>query len=350
LEAVRREDRSRSWEEPDPPSSRAPTSSASTSPRRRLLPSHRRAVPPIFTDACTTARGHQGENKLSCPLWTPRPSSRGERDARTAPPRRSHRATVPLPLVMSAFEPGWEAFSCRCHCQLHRARVVALFCFLVPWTAMSCVAAPDHRRGPAPARSRSCTCPCRLAALAQSCTPARARPSRRGPSRTFGSFSLAPDLTTMLRPCLPRRHGLAMEDCLAHAAAGEWSALLGLSRARLTADPCAHPHASVPGRGFHVCCHPFCIGPSSAASYATPPLCGQLQAQARAARTSTPVHTQAHARARAFAPNTGARPHCRVPPPCRPWRRPRRADRLLPCSSPSSPSDPRGSREALHGA
>jgi hypothetical protein len=67
LEAVRREDRSRPWEEPDPPSSRAPTSSASTLPRRRLLPSHRRAVPSFFTGACTTARGHQGENELPLP-------------------------------------------------------------------------------------------------------------------------------------------------------------------------------------------------------------------------------------------------------------------------------------------
>jgi hypothetical protein len=35
---------------------------------------------------------------------------------------------------------------------------------------------------------------------------------------------------------------------------------------------------------------------------------------------------------------------------CQPWRRPRRAGRLLLCSFPSSPSDPRGSREARHGA
>jgi hypothetical protein len=67
LEAVRREDRSRPWEEPDPPSSRVPTSSASTSPRRCLLPSRRRAVPPFFTGACTTACGHQGENELPLP-------------------------------------------------------------------------------------------------------------------------------------------------------------------------------------------------------------------------------------------------------------------------------------------
>jgi hypothetical protein len=64
---VRREDQSRPWEEPAPPSSSAPASTASTSPRRRLLPSRRRAAPPFFTDACTTARGHQGENELPLP-------------------------------------------------------------------------------------------------------------------------------------------------------------------------------------------------------------------------------------------------------------------------------------------
>jgi hypothetical protein len=67
--AVRREDRSRPWEEPDPPSSSTPASSASTSLHHRLLPSRRRAAPPFFSDACTTARGHQGENE---PAFEPR--------------------------------------------------------------------------------------------------------------------------------------------------------------------------------------------------------------------------------------------------------------------------------------
>jgi hypothetical protein len=253
-----------------------------------------------------------------CHLWTPRPSSRGGT-------RCSYHTTAPPPLVMPAFKPGWEVFSCRCCCQLQRARVVALFRFLVPWAAMPCVAAPGHRRGPAPARSRSCTRLCRLAAPVQLCTPARARPSRRGPCRTFGPFSLAPDLATTLRPCSPCRHGLSMGDCLAHATAGEWSALLGLYRARLTAEPCAHPHASVPGRGFHVRCRPFCVGPSSVASYAAPPLCGQLRAQARAARTSTPVRTQAHARSHPT----------RAPDRVAVYRR--RVDTAVPTMAPTSP-------------
>jgi hypothetical protein len=63
---ARREDRSRPWEEPDPPSTRTPTSPTSSSSstsrcRPRLLP-RRRAAPPLYTDACTTARGHRGED------------------------------------------------------------------------------------------------------------------------------------------------------------------------------------------------------------------------------------------------------------------------------------------------
>jgi hypothetical protein len=86
--AVRREDRSRPWEEPAPPSSSAPASTASTSPRSRLLPSHRRSASPFFTNACTTSRGHQGENELP-PALCRRPGllAEGERDARTVPPR-----------------------------------------------------------------------------------------------------------------------------------------------------------------------------------------------------------------------------------------------------------------------
>jgi hypothetical protein len=63
--AVRREDRSRPWEEPDPQSPRTPTSptspTSSTLHHRLRLPPCRRVAPPHFTNACTTARGHQGE-------------------------------------------------------------------------------------------------------------------------------------------------------------------------------------------------------------------------------------------------------------------------------------------------
>jgi hypothetical protein len=65
-----------------------------------------------FTDACTLARGHPGEDAASPPLWAPRPSSRGG-----TPPRRraaagdaGHRARlgcrfVQVPLPSSTHAP-----------------------------------------------------------------------------------------------------------------------------------------------------------------------------------------------------------------------------------------------------
>jgi hypothetical protein len=97
--AIRREDQSLPWEEPDPPSSSAPSCSASTSPCRRLHPPRRRAAPPFFTDAYTTACCHRGENELPLPsVDTPTFEPGGT--------RRSNRATTPPPLVMPAIEPG----------------------------------------------------------------------------------------------------------------------------------------------------------------------------------------------------------------------------------------------------
>jgi hypothetical protein len=52
----------------------------------RLLPRHRAAHP--FTDACASASGHPGEDAVSSPLWTPRPSSRGGTFRATAPLHR----------------------------------------------------------------------------------------------------------------------------------------------------------------------------------------------------------------------------------------------------------------------
>jgi hypothetical protein len=103
--AVRREDRSRPWEEPDPPSPRTPTSPASsTSPmshrRLPLLPPRGRAAPPHYTDTCTSARGHQGENNRF-PTHVDAPAFETRWNA------QSHRAAASL-LVMPAFVPGWD--------------------------------------------------------------------------------------------------------------------------------------------------------------------------------------------------------------------------------------------------
>jgi hypothetical protein len=115
--AVRREDRNRPWEEPDPPAPRTPTSPAyptsSTSRRRLRLPPRRRAAPPHYTDACTTARGHQGEDdrfpaRVDALAFEPRWNA------------QSLRAAAP-PLVMPAFVPGWDKLACRCRRLLRRA-------------------------------------------------------------------------------------------------------------------------------------------------------------------------------------------------------------------------------------
>jgi hypothetical protein len=64
--------------------------------QRRLLPRHRAAHP--FTDACTSASGHPGEDAVSSPLWMLRPSSRGGTPAaprrRTATGDAGHRARL----------------------------------------------------------------------------------------------------------------------------------------------------------------------------------------------------------------------------------------------------------------
>jgi hypothetical protein len=120
--AARHEDRSRPWEEPDPPSTRAPTSPTSSSSsmsrrRPRLLP-RRQAAPPLYTDACSTARGHRGEDDRFPPLVV----------APAIEPRWNApmlRAAAPQ-LVMPAFVPGWDEVSCRCRRLHQRTRAVCL--------------------------------------------------------------------------------------------------------------------------------------------------------------------------------------------------------------------------------
>jgi hypothetical protein len=174
---VCREDRSRPWEEPDPPSPSTPTSptssTSSTSCRHRLhLPPRRRAAPPHFTNTCTTARGHQGEDEhfpalVDAPAFEP---PRGNKS--------SHRAAAPPPQVMPAFVPGW-------------VKSLAGAAAFVNARAPSCLACLSRCRtprraarvcDPAPARSRSHSrvCPRGHDALAPVCTPARAHANLGG--------------------------------------------------------------------------------------------------------------------------------------------------------------------------
>jgi hypothetical protein len=172
---------------------------------------------------------------------------------------------------------------------------------------MSCIVTPVAVVAEPPACARPHACDF-TRALAQPCTPHARAPTwevKGGPLVLF--LSLALDHATVMRPCTPRRHGLAMEVCLVHAAAGEWGALLGMFRARLATDPCAHPHASVPDCGSLVRRHPL--------------------APARAPPRPTPL--------RRFAANSGSKPEpITTPRPCTPQHA-----RMHPRSHPTRPPD-----------
>jgi hypothetical protein len=149
---------------------------AGAGPSRRahllpLLPLHPAVVfihvgehaPPLFTHACTTARGHKGENELPRSSVVPQPSSRGGTPPFATVPPRS-------PLVMPAFVLGWVYFSCRSRYRPHRARVV-----LYPASRFfgpPCRATPFQSAAvaetPACTRPRACEIP---GAIAQPCTP-----------------------------------------------------------------------------------------------------------------------------------------------------------------------------------
>jgi hypothetical protein len=111
--AVRRGDRSHPWEEPDQPSPSAPTF-ASMSPRCRLLPSRRRAAPPIFTDACTSAHGHSGEERPLLSSVKPGHRAKGWNDV----PERH--CAVTLCDARPSCRAGMHF--CMCSTRQHRAR------------------------------------------------------------------------------------------------------------------------------------------------------------------------------------------------------------------------------------
>jgi hypothetical protein len=188
-------------------------------------------APLLFSNACTTARGHQGENELAlssvdAPAFEPR----GTPSFATAPPRS--------PLVMPTFVPGWVSSSCRCRCRPRRARIV--LCPASRFSGSPC-RAPQLRSAavaepPACASPRACEI---LRAIAQSCTPARTRTYLGGQGRAFGSFFLAPSTPPT---CLSCRHGLCHAGCRVHARAGEKGEVL---RAFCEPSPPMRPHTFV---------------------------------------------------------------------------------------------------------
>jgi hypothetical protein len=200
--AIRREDRSHPWEEPDPPSPSTPTSpTSSTSPtlrRRRLrLPPRRRATPPHFTNACTTARGHQDEDE-HFPTLVDVPAF----ELRGNVP--SHRAAAPPPLVMPAIVPGWVKslagaaafvnarthFGLACPSPRHASRRAAHVRDAAPCCLRSC--------------SRSCARPRGHDALTPACTPARAHANPEA-RLDLWSLLLASGLAAAYRSTAPPR-------------------------------------------------------------------------------------------------------------------------------------------------
>jgi hypothetical protein len=169
---------------------------------RRLLP-RRQAAPLLFTDAFTSTRGHQGEDRPShsfvdAPAFEPR----GNAVSATTPPRTL--------LVMLAFELGWENFIAGAAAVVaaRAASLAFLPCFLLCVSRSGrCVAVVVSITAvavaPACARTRSSACPC-----ARALTHAHTRCGRE--DRAFGSacpFALSPPTRS------PRRRTLCRTNC-----------------------------------------------------------------------------------------------------------------------------------------
>jgi hypothetical protein len=95
------------------------------------------SLTPVLRPVATEVR-----TSFPCPLWTPRPSSRGERDARTAPLRR--RVAAAGDAVHGA---RLGCFSCRCR-RLHQHARTVCRPILVSLRCRSTTAALTHCHGP----------------------------------------------------------------------------------------------------------------------------------------------------------------------------------------------------------
>jgi hypothetical protein len=139
------------------------------------------------------------------------------------------------------------------------------------------------------------------------------------------SLFLAPDLAMTLRPCRPRRHGLAVEACFVHAIAEKGTPSFWSTSAHLATGRRSHTRASVPDCGYLVRRHP--LAPARAPPQSSPPHrfmanSGPKPELLTPLRPCAPKRTHTHARSHASSPERAPRPRCLVPPP----RRHRRAD------------------------
>jgi hypothetical protein len=155
-------------------------------PYQRRLPPHHSAAHP-FTDACTSARGHPGEDAASPPLWTPRPSSRGG-----TPPRRratvseaGHRARLGCPFLQVPLPSSTCARSLVC------LRLVAVACRAV----LLVTATPRHGRVHARARDRAGPTPLRPGAPQHTRTPIWGQGWALGPFSCLAVLAALPPRT-----------------------------------------------------------------------------------------------------------------------------------------------------------
>jgi hypothetical protein len=199
-----------------------------------------------------------------------------------------------------------------------------------------CHRRPGRRRGPTPVRSHSHARPCSHAALAQTCTPALARPRREGEAGPLAPFFLR---RTSPRRCAPvDRAALALPWRLASCTRSQrrerrpfWS-----TSAHLATGRHSHTHASVPDCGYLVRRHP--LAPARAPPWSSPPRhfaanSGPKPEPLTPLHPCAPKRTHTHARSRASSPEWALRPRYHVPPPRRRCRADHGVDLAAPVAS-----------------
>jgi hypothetical protein len=162
--------------------------------QRRLPPRHSAAHP--FTDACTSARGHPGEDAASPPLWTPWPSSRGGTPPcrRAAASEAGHRARLGCHFLQEPLPSSTRARS------LVYLLLVAVACRAVPLVT----ATPRHGRIRARARDHAGPTPLRPRAPQHTRTPIWGQGRAFDPVRLRLSSPPSSRVPASPRPCRGR--------------------------------------------------------------------------------------------------------------------------------------------------